>query len=137
MNDYINKFVKSMEMLRSIKNENGMAILTEEQIVNLIVGALANMQANGDIDFDQATEIYNSFMGYDPEPEHLYKITFSHTKAHRDYGKYTATDWMLFEGKDESEAKANAKAWVKENRFADGCRNYVKIIRCVEIKPEA
>lgn len=64
MNDYIKRFVKSMEMLRNIKNENGMAVFTEQQIVNMMVSALSNMQAQGDITYDQATEIYNGFMGY-------------------------------------------------------------------------
>ena len=64
MNDYIKKFIKSMETLRNIKNENGMAVFTEEQITNMMVSALSNLQSYGDITYEQATEIYNGFMGY-------------------------------------------------------------------------
>ena len=63
----------------------------------------------------------------------MYEVVFKHSKSSRSGYRHQHTDWTLAEGGNEAEAEADARRWIKENRFQNGWKNMIKILEIKEL----
>ena len=64
----------------------------------------------------------------------MYTVLFKHTKISNSGYSYKTVDWTMVEAETQSEAKEEARRWVREYRWKRGCKNRTSILEVREIK---